>query len=346
MATIGYVLSNEQFPAPALLDFASSAERAGFDAYWTSDHFHPWMDNQGHAGQAWVLLSALGQRVPRLPFGTGVTCPTFRYRPAIVAQAFATLGLLYPGRVFLGVGTGEALNEIPASGEFGDYQERADRAIEAVEVIRSLWSGEWVHHSGQFYRVEDAKIYDVPPQPVPIYIAAEGQKSMHLAGLHGDGLISDSKTIMQPEMRQAFAAGAREAGKNPDAMSMLAEHFVVVGGEREREEAARLWRFIPNAWTEFVTDPDPRSILRRAEQDVPLEKVSETWTVSENPDDHAHAIQKLIDGGVTQVYVHFGQNDQQRAIEFYGKEVLPRLKRASQRPAAEQGTSQRTVAAG
>ncbi len=327
MATIGYVLSNEQFPATALVEYASSAERAGFDAFWTSDHFHPWMDNQGHAGQAWVLLSAIGQRVPRLPFGTGVTCPTYRYRPAVVAQAFATLGVLYPGRPFLGVGTGEALNEKPASGEWGDYRERADRLIEAVELIRALWRGEWVTHDGRYYQVEGARIYDVPTQPVPIYIAAEGAQSMHLAGMHGDGLISDSKTVMQPEMRQSFEAGAREAGKEPSTMPILAEHFVVVGGEAERQEAARLWRFIPNAWTEFVTDPDPRSILRRADREIPLEKVSETWTVSDDPDEHAQAIQKLIDGGVSQVYVHIGQNDQQRGIDFYGKEVLPRLKR-------------------
>ena len=111
------------------------------------------------------------------PFGTGVTCPTFRYRPPIVAQAFATLGVLYPGRPFLGVGTGEALNEVPASGEWGDYQERADRLVEAVELIRNLWSGEWVTHEGDYYQVKDARIYDVPPQPVPIYIAAEGRRA-------------------------------------------------------------------------------------------------------------------------------------------------------------------------
>ena len=334
MATIGYVLSNEQFPVTDLVEFAAAAEQAGFESLWTSDHFHPWMDNQGHAGQAWVLLSAIGQRVPRLPFGTGVTCPTFRYRPPIVAQAFATLGVLYPGRPFLGVGTGEALNELPTSGQWGDYQERADRLVEAVELIRNLWSGEWVTHEGEHYPVTDARIYDVPPQPVPIYIAAEGPKSMHLAGKHGDGLISDSKTAMQPEMRQAFEAGAREAGKDPHAMPILAEHFVVVGGEAERREAARLWRFIPNAWTEFVTDPDPRSILRRAEQDVPLDKVSESWVVSEDPAEHAQAIQKLIDGGVSQIYVHIGQNDQRRGIEFYGTRVLPLLKRTGQQRAA------------
>lgn len=326
MSTIGFVLSHEQFQAPQLLEFGAAAEQAGFDAVWTSDHFHPWMDNQGHAGHAWVTLAALGQRMPRIPFGTAVTCPTFRYHPAVVAQAFASLGVLYPGRVFLGVGSGEALNEQPVSGEWGDYEERADRWIESIELIRKLWTGEWVTHQGQYYQVNQARIYDLPAQPVPIYMAAEGPKSMYKAGKYGDGLISDSKSAVEPEMRQAFEEGAREAGKDPSQMPILAEHFVVVGGKAEAEESARIWRFIPNAWTEFVNNPDPRDILRRAESELSLEDVYKNWLVSDDPDEHAQSIQKLLDGGVTQVYVHSGQFDQQRVIDFYGNEVLPRLR--------------------
>jgi len=233
MGKIGFVLSHEQFRAPELLELGAAAEQAGFDRVWTSDHFHPWMDNEGHAGQAWVTLAALGQRTSDIRFGTGVTCPTFRYRPTIVAQAFASLGLLYPGRVFLGVGTGEALNEKPASGEWGNYQERADRLIEAVDLIRQLWTGEWVTYHGQYYQVENARLYDVPSEGVPLYIAAEGPKSMRLAGMYGDGLITDSQRAVKPEMRQAFEEGARAAGKDPHFMPILAEHFVVVGGEQE-----------------------------------------------------------------------------------------------------------------
>ncbi|HEY7295887.1 MAG TPA: TIGR03557 family F420-dependent LLM class oxidoreductase, partial [Dehalococcoidia bacterium] len=167
MVTLGYVLSHEQFPVPSLIECAVAAERAGFDAVWTSDHFHPWQDNEGHAGYAWVTLAALGQRTSRLLYGTAVTCPTYRYRPAEVAEAFASLSLLNPGRVFLGVGTGEALNELPAGGGWGDYQERADRLAEAVEIIRKLWTGEWVAHRGRYYTVENARLYDTPAQPIP-----------------------------------------------------------------------------------------------------------------------------------------------------------------------------------
>lgn len=331
MATIGFVLSHEQFAAPQLIEYGVAAEQAGFDAVWTSDHFHPWMDNQGHAGQAWITLAALGQRMPRIPFGTAVTCPTYRYHPAVVAQSFASLGVLYPGRVFLGVGSGEALNELPVSGEWGDYAERAERWIESIELIRKLWTGDWVTHAGKYYQVRNARIYDLPQQPVPIYMAAEGPKSMHKAGYYGDGLISDSKSILEPEMIEAFEAGAREAGKDPRTMPRLAEHFVVVGGTAEAEESARMWRFIPNAWTEYVDNPDPRDIMRRAEQDLPLEKVYSNWLVSADADEHAQSIQKLIDGGVTQVYVHSGQADQQRVLEFYSREVLPRLRGAQAR---------------
>lgn len=334
MAKIGYVMSHEQFRAPRLIEFAKLAEQQGFTTLWTSDHFHPWMDNQGHAGQAWVTLGALGQQV-NLPFGTGVTCPSFRYAPTVVAQAFASLGVFYPGRIFLGLGTGEALNELPASGEWGEYTERQERFVEAVEIIRALFTGEWVTYRGQFFEVVDAKLYDTPEQPVPLYLAAEGPKAMHNAGKYGDGLISDSKTVMQPEMRQQFEAGAREAGKNPQTMPILAEHFVVVGGKTEAEEAARMWRFIPNAWTEYVNDPDPRSILTKAEQELPLEKVYRNWTVSEDPHVHADAIQKLIDGGVTEIYVHSGNEDQERFIRFYGTEILPRLRHTQPAMAAD-----------
>jgi TAT-translocated FGD2 family F420-dependent dehydrogenase len=325
MSTIGFVLSHEQFTAPQLLDFGVAAEQAGFDAVWTSDHFHPWMDNQGHAGQAWITLAALGQRMPRIPFGTAVTCPTYRYNPVIVAQAFASLGVLYPGRVFLGVGSGEALNEQPTSGDWGDYEERADRWIEAIELIRKLWTGDWVSHKGQYYTVEQARIYDLPQQPTPIYMAAEGPKSMYKAGYYGDGLITDSKSAVDQEMRKSFEEGARAAGKNPANMPILAEHFMVVGGKAEAEESAKCWRFIPNAWTEFVDNPDPRDILRKAEAELSLEDVYKNWLVSDDPEEHAQSIQQLIDAGVTQVYVHSGQYDQQRVIDFYGKEVLPRL---------------------
>lgn len=328
MAKVGFVLSHEQFPAPKLIELGVAAERVGFDMVWTSDHFHPWMHNQGHAGQAWITLAALGQQMPRIPMGTGVTCPTYRYRPAIVAQAFASLGVLYPGRVFLGVGTGEALNEVPASREpWGDYEERAERLIEAIALIKELWSGEWVDYFGKHYQIEKARLYDVPEQPIPLYMAAEGPKSMYKAGYHSDGLISDAQTAQEKEMRSEFEDGARDAGKDPETMPVLAEHFVVVGGQDAVHESAQMWRFIPQAWSNFVDNPDPEAIEKEAEANIPDKKVSSTWAISDDPAEHADKIQKLFDAGITEVYIHSGQQDQMKIVNFFGREVLPRLKR-------------------
>lgn len=325
MVAVGFVLSHEQFATPELIEYGIAAERAGFDMVWASDHFHPWMDNQGHAGHAWVTLAALGQHLS-IPMGTGVTCPTYRYHPAVVAQAFASLGVLYPGRVFLGVGTGEAVNEKAATGQWGEYEERADRLVEAVRLIRDLWTGEWISHHGTYYDVEIARLYDLPKQPIPIYIAAGGDESMRLAGRYGDGLVTDAKTALDGEMRAAFAEGAKSEGKNPANLSIHAENFVFVGDKSEAAAAAEKWRFIPKAWEKYVENPDPRSILSQARKDVEIDEVLESWVISPNADEHIEAIQKLADGGVTHVYIHSAQEDQQKVIEFYAKEVLPEVR--------------------
>jgi TAT-translocated FGD2 family F420-dependent dehydrogenase len=326
MAVIGLKLSHEQFPITDLVELGVQAEQAGFGAVWADDHFQPWQDNEGHSGMAWLTLAALGQRTGRLLLGTGVTCPSFRYRPQIVAQAFASLGLLYPERVFLGVGAGEAVNEIPGGGGWGNYAERVARLEEAVTLIRRLFTGDWVNHEGRFYPVDQARLYDVPDQPVPIYVSAMGQKSMAMAGRIGDGLVTFTGLASQPELRQAFEDGARAAGKQPDAMPVVVEHFAVVGDRHEAERAAPLWRFLSNAAT-YISDPDPRNIQGRAEQDVPLEEAYRTWVVSEDPEVHAQALQKLIDSRVTHVFVHSPQADQARVVKFYGDHVLPKLSR-------------------
>jgi F420-dependent hydroxymycolic acid dehydrogenase len=325
MVAVGFVLSHEQFAQPELVELGVAAEEAEFDMIWCSDHFHPWMDNQGHSGQAWLTIAALGQRTERIAMGTGVTCPTFRYHPAIVAQSFASLGVLYPGRIFLGVGSGEAVNEQAATGQWDGYDERAERLEEAVMLIRRLWSGDWVKHNGRYYQVHNAHLYDLPQPTIPIYIAAGGEQSMQLAGQHGDGVVSDGKSLLDPKMRYAFNQGAIEAGKNPDTMTLHAESFVVVGTREEALEAAKLWRFTPKAWEKYVDNPDPREILRQANADIPLDKVIEDWVIGGDPQVHIDAIQKLADNGVTHIYIHSAQPDQQRVVEFYGREVLPHI---------------------
>jgi F420-dependent hydroxymycolic acid dehydrogenase len=328
MTRIGFVLSSEQFPVADLVEFAQRAEDAGFDAVWTSDHFQPWQANEGHSSQAWVTLAAVGARTSRVLLGTGVTCPSYRYRPAIVAQAFATLGQLYPGRVFLGVGAGEALNEAAAGGGWGPYKERIERLVDAISIIRGLWSQEQFEYRSRYYEIESARLYDVAPKPVPIYVAAGGKQSMRIAGLHGDGLITDAKSAIQPEMRDAFWRGANESGRSAERMQVIAEHFAVVGDTAEARRGAELWRFIPKSWERYVTDPDPRSIERRAQEEVPIEDVYKDWAIGRDPELHAQRLLKLAEGGVSQIFVHSPQQDQRGVIDFYGREVLPKVKKA------------------
>ncbi len=321
---VSYMLAHEQFTVPELIRLGVSAESAGFDLVATSDHFQPWQSNERHAGLAWVTMGALGQRTQRLGMGPTVTCPTLRYNPAVVAEAYATLSTLYPGRIFLGLGSGEALNEQAATGEWPPWRERWDRLIEAVAIIRQLWTGQPLQHKGAHYRV-DGRLYDPPPQPIPLLLAANGPKAMQLAGAHGDGLITDPQTWKQH--KGEWEKGARSAGKDPATMPVLVEAFVVVGDRNEAQEAARLWNFIPKAFKGYQNIPDPAQIERRAQMELPLPKVYGDWTVSSDPQAHVQTIEKLFDSGVTIVNIHSGQADQHKVIEFYGKEVLPRVKR-------------------
>ncbi|MBV8392975.1 MAG: TIGR03557 family F420-dependent LLM class oxidoreductase [Alphaproteobacteria bacterium] len=325
--TVGYMLAHEQFTLPELQEIGAAAARSGFGLLATSDHFQPWQANEGHSGSAWVTLGALGGRTEQAWMGTTVTCPTLRYHPAIVAEAFASLASLYPGRIFLGVGSGEALNEQAATGEWPDWEERWERLIEAIAIIRALWSGKDVKHAGKHYQVE-GKLYDPPPRPIPILTAANGRKAMKLAGRHGDGLITDPQTWKQ--FKGEWQEGARAAGKNPADMPVLVEQFVTVGDKREAEQAAELWRFLPKAFKAYHKLPDPAEIQQRAEQELPLEKVTADWSIGTDPKVHIEAIEKLFDSGATIVNIHTGQRDQKRAIEFYGSKVLPHFaKRAA-----------------
>jgi TAT-translocated FGD2 family F420-dependent dehydrogenase len=320
---VSFMLAHEQFPVPELIRLGASAESAGFDLVATSDHFQPWQANERHAGEAWVTLGALGQRTQRIWMGPTVTCPTMRYNPAVVAEAFATLSLLYPGRIFLGLGSGEALNEQAATGEWPKWRERWDRLIEAVTIIRQLWTGQPLRHEGAHYKV-DGRLYDPPPRPIPLLLAANGPKAMKLAGEHGDGLITDPQTWEQH--KGEWESGARSAGKDSATMPVLVEAFVVVGEQSEAQTAAKLWNFIPKAFRGYQNIPDPAQIEHRAQTELPLPKVFANWTVSSLPDAHVQTIEKLFDSGVTIVNIHSGQPDQQRVIDFYGREVLPRVR--------------------
>lgn len=320
---LSFMLASEQFPTSELVRLGAHASKAGFHVLSTSDHLQPWQANQGHAGQAWVTMGALGAQAHSW-MGTTVTCPTMRYNPAVVAQAFATLSHLYPGRVFLGVGSGEALNEQVATGMWPHWQERWDRLIEAITVIRQMWSGQDVAFKGQYYTV-NAKLYDPPAKPIPLLIAANGKKSMRLAGQHGDGLVTDPKTWMQH--KSEWQDGARAAGKDPASMPVLVEQYVVVGDQQAAHQAGELWRFGPKAFKSLYNVPSPVDIQRQAESGTQMDEVLQSWAIGTDPAVHIKKIHELFDSGVTIVNVHSGQPDQARVIDFYGEHVLPAVRR-------------------
>jgi F420-dependent hydroxymycolic acid dehydrogenase len=323
-APVGFVLSHEQFPTPDLLSLAEQAEQAGFGYVWASDHLQPWQDNEGHAMSPWLTLALVAQSTQRIALGTGVTCPIYRHHPTDVAQAFASLALLAPGRAFLGVGTGEKLNEQAGTGQFGPYAERHDRLAEAIDLIRRLWTGQRISYRGHYFQTEQLKLYDLPTHPPPIYVAAGGPKTARLAGQYGDGWITQSSSVTDPKLQNAFADGARVAGKNPDTMPRWAELFAVVGDQNEIDRAAQLWRF--TAARQSLDQPNPVAIQQAAERTVPLQQVAARWVTGTDVGLHVRAVQRLLDSRVTP-FLHFPQHDPSVAINFYRHQVLPLLKR-------------------
>jgi TAT-translocated FGD2 family F420-dependent dehydrogenase len=315
------VLSHEQFPTSVLVDQAQRAEAAGFRYVWASDHLQPWQDNEGHAMSPWLTLALVGERTTRLSFGTGVTCPIYRHHPTDVAQAFASLAGLAPGRVFLGVGTGERLNEQAATGEFGTYRERHDRLVEAIQLIRQLWGGDRVSFRGTYFRTEQLKLYDLPATPPPIYVAASGPRSARLAGQYGDGWISQLSALTDPKLSAAFTAGAQASGRDPARLGKRVELFAVVGDRDEVNRAAQLWRFTASASN--IDQPDPVAIEQAAAA-TPLERVSSSWATGTDPAPHIAAVQRVLSSGATP-FLHFPQRDPVVAIDFYRDRVLPAL---------------------
>jgi F420-dependent hydroxymycolic acid dehydrogenase len=316
---VGVVLSHEQFRTDQLLAQAQAAEQGGFQYVWASDHIQPWQDNEGHSMFPWLTLALVGNSTSRVSFGTGVTCPIYRYHPATVAQAFASLAILSPGRVFLGLGTGERLNEQATTNAFGNYTERHDRLIEAIQLIRQLWSGSRISFAGRYFQTNALKLYDVPATPPPIFVAAGGPKSATLAGQYGDGWITQARDVTNSKLLAALSVGAHTAERDPASLGKRAELFAVVGDQTEATRAAVLWRFTAGA----VDQPNPAEIQRAAESN-PTDKVLANWTVGTDPAPHINAVQAVLDAGAVP-FLHFPQDDPIAAINFYRTNVLPKL---------------------
>jgi coenzyme F420-dependent glucose-6-phosphate dehydrogenase len=324
----GYKASAEQFPPKRLLALAVSAEGAGFDSVWTSDHFQPWRHTDGHAPNALVWLGAAAQATERVTLGTSVLTPSFRYNPAVVAQAFATLGCLAEGRVILGVGTGESLNEIPVGIDWPEQSERFARLKESVTLIQQLFREEFVSFEGEYFRTHAATIYDRPAEPVPIYIAASGPAAARLAGRIGDGLICTSgkgPELYTETLLPAVDEGASKAGRDGSTLGRMIEMKVSFDTDRERAmEDTKIWAALalPGEQKMGVEDPREMERLAKSVEDVAHKR----WLVSSDPDEHVEQIATYIDYGFDHLVFHFPGNDQEAAIKRYEELILPRLR--------------------
>ncbi|MFL5658348.1 MAG: glucose-6-phosphate dehydrogenase (coenzyme-F420) [Ktedonobacteraceae bacterium] len=327
---LGYKASAEQFGPRQLLDFATEAEERGFDSVWISDHFQPWRHTNGHAPFALSWLGSAGERTKRVILGTSVLAPTFRYQPAIIAQAFGTLGVLYPGRMILGVGSGESLNEVAVTASaWPPAKERLARLREAVELIRRLWSEELVTFEGQYYHTLKATIYDKPDQPVPIYISAGGPTAAKFAGREGDGFICTSgkgDELYRDQLLPALEEGAKGAGRDPSTIERTIEVKVSFDTDKERALAdTRIWAALALPGEEKVRIHDPREMEKKAEEVA--DQAHRRWLVSSDPEEHVEQVGHYIELGFTHLIFHAPGDDQSRFLQLYAREILPRLRK-------------------
>lgn len=331
MLKLGYKAAAEQFGPRELLDFSVIAEEVGFDSIMVSDHFQPWRHHGGHAPYSLAWMAALGERTSRVIIGTSALTPTFRYHPAIVAQAMGTIAVLNPGRTILGVGTGESLNEVPATGiEWPKFKERFGRLREAIELMRRLWTEERVSFDGEYYKTANATIYDRPDEPVPIYIAAAGPTASRLAGRVGDGFICTSgkaPELYRETLLPNVQEGLDEAGRAMDEIEKTIEMKVSFDTDKERAiRDTKHWAALALSPEEKTGVEDPIEMEKLADA-LPIERAASRWIVSDDPDEHIERIAPYIELGFRHLVFHSPGPGQERFLRLYAKEVLPRIRK-------------------
>lgn len=327
----GYKASAEQFAPRELVEYAVLAEELGFDSVVVSDHFQPWRHDGGHAPFSFSWLAAVGERTERILLGTSVVAPAYRYHPGIVAQAMGTLGCLYPGRVFLGVGTGEAMNEVPLGVHWPEQKVRFQMLKEACLLMRELWSGERVTFGGEHFQTENATVYDRPDGGVPLYIAASGPAAARLAGRIGDGFITTSgkaRELYTDKLLPAVREGIEKEGREASEVELTLEVKVSFDTDSERAlQDTRHWGALALSPEEKVGVEDPVEMQRLADA-LPVERAASRWIVGDDPAEHVQRLQGYADMGFTHMVFHFPGPDQDRALRLYAEQVLPLLRQS------------------
>lgn len=326
---LGYKASAEQFAPQELLDLAMLAEERGFDSVMVSDHYQPFKHTDGHAPMSIAWLGAATQRTERATLGTSVLTPTFRYHPSVIAQAFATLDRLAPGRVILGLGAGESMNEVPVTGiEWPETKERFARLREAVELIRTLWREDFVSFDGEYYRTRDVTLYDKPSGgKVPIYIGTAGEQTARWAGRVADGFICTSGKGMElyEKLLGAVKEGAEKAGRDESEIEKTIEMKVSFDLDRSRAmEDTKIWAPLSLPAEDKAGLEDPRELERRAKSVE--DQAHRRWLVSDDPEEQVEQLRPYLDLGFRHLVFHSPSDEQPRFIELYSKEVLPRLR--------------------
>jgi coenzyme F420-dependent glucose-6-phosphate dehydrogenase len=327
---IGYKASAEQFGPRELVEYGVRAEEVGLDSVWVSDHFQPWRHTGGHAPFSLAWMAAVGERTSRVQIGTSVLTPTFRYNPAVLAQAFATMACLYPDRILLGVGTGEALNETAVTGaEWPDFKGRFARLREAVTLMRTLWTEDSVTFDGEFYRTVDATVYDKPDRPVAVYVAAGGPVVARYAGRAGDGFICTSGKGMElyaDKLLPAVAEGAEAADRDPAAVDRTIE--IKMSYDRDRQRALENCRF----WAPLSLSAEQKhsvnsaTEMERLADELPIDQVARRWILASDPDEAIEQIRPYVDAGLEHLVFHSPGHDQERFLTQFADDVLPKLR--------------------
>ena len=313
---IGYKLSSEEHDARALVRYARAAEDAGFSFGMVSDHFHPWIDKQGESPFVWGVLGAIAEATDHLVVGTGVTCPTIRIHPAIIAQAAATATQLMPGRFIFGVGSGEHLNEHVLGDKWPEASVRLEMLEEAIEVIRLLWEGGLKSHRGKHYTVENARIYSLPDEPPPIYVAAGGEKAAQIAGRLGDGLIGTSP---DEDVIDAFEKAGGKGPKYAEVQACWAED------EETAKKIAHEWWPNTAMGGQLGQELALPSLYEAVAENIRPEDLADSVSLGPDPEVHLEAIRKYADAGYDHLYIHQIGPHQEGFFEFYKEQVLPKL---------------------
>ena len=345
MTKLGYWASQEQYSMEDLFEFVKEAEKAGFDQTLTSDHFHPWSHKNGYGNFTWVWLAAAAERTKNMKFITGVTAAVYRYNPAITAQAFASLDVLYPGRIGLGVGTGEAMNEVSVGFDWPSADTRLERTTESIQIIKKLWNkgsvsdgngkqisfsntnnnnNGFVNFNGQYFKLKNAKLYTPPTTNIPLYMAASGKEAVQTAGRLTDGLITTSKPNNSNEVFDLFNKAAKEVGKDPDILEKIAKPKISYSEDyNEAFQSCEFWRTsqIDNAFDRDINDP--RILEKIAKEEVSDDELRKSILIITSIEDLIKPIEEYFNAGFTQVYTHSTSPNEIEFIKKFANKVIP-----------------------